>query len=471
MIASRETIHELHQHIALLESCHELARIKVKADPVLEITAITDRVCKSSNGGKALLFESPVDSRFPVATNLFGSQRRVCLALGIDHPDQLTERMSVLLNSISTLDIAHLDHQIAGLPEFSRFSPRAFSNHDPQLDTMEVPDLRLFPFLQSWPGDGSADGYSRYITLGQVFTRHPDSGEQNCGMYGAQLRGATELAIRWKAGSGAVRHLEVHKQRGQGMPVAIALGGSPAATFSAMLPLPGNLDEITFAGFLGSTALETVACRSVPLRVPAGCEVVIEGYVNPGETVIEGPFGNHTGCYSPATVASLMRVTAISHRRDAIIPATVVGPSPMEDCWMAKAWERLLLAFLKRLIPGVSELCFPLEWAFHQSAIISLDNPSPAMVRETAARFWNTVWFSGSRLLIFVDNGVNASDMSGVAWRAINNCEFSCDSFSDGSGQRLALDATGCRAPRQRIVADSGILQRVAERWKEYGLE
>jgi len=165
-----------------------------------------------------------------------------------------------------------------------------------------------------------------------------------------------------------------------------------------------------------------------------------------------------------------MRVTAISHRRDAIIPATVVGPPPMEDCWMARAWERLLLAFLKRLLPAVHGLCFPLEWIFHQSAIISLDNPSPAMVRETAARLWSTPWFSGSRLLIFVDAGVDACDMTGVAWRAINNCDFSCDIFSDGSGKRQALDATGCRTPRQRIVVDSSIVQQVAERWKEYGL-
>ncbi|NVN90429.1 MAG: UbiD family decarboxylase [Desulfuromonadales bacterium] len=461
---------DLQQLIALLDAHNELTRIPVPTDPLLEIAAITDRVCKSFGGGKALLFESPAGSPFPVATNLFGSPRRVCLALGIDHLDRLTERMTQLLDRIPSPDMPSLDRQIADLPEFSRFMPYFSPDPDPQLMAMEPPDLRLLPFLQSWPGDGSACGYPRYITLGHVFTRHPESGLQNCGMYGAQLRGATELALRWKAGSGAARHLEEHRRLGQPMPVAIALGGPPAATFSAMLPLPGELDEITFAGFLGLVALDTVPCRSVPLQVPAGCELVIEGYVHPGETVEEGPFGNHTGCYSPAAIASLMRITAISHRRNAIIPATVVGPPPMEDCWMAKAWERLLLAFLKRLIPGVHELCFPLEWVFHQSAIISLDNPSPAMVRETAARLWNSPWFSGSRLLIFVDAGVDTSSMTGVAWQAINNCYFTRDSFCDGSGKRQALDATGCRTPRQRIVVDSATVQRVAERWKEYGL-
>jgi 4-hydroxy-3-polyprenylbenzoate decarboxylase len=470
MIASKETINNLHQYVAILESHHELVRIPVQTNPILEIAAITDRVCKSPAGGKALLFESPIGSPFPVATNLFGSQRRVCLALGIDHLDRLTERMTALLNRILSPDMTSLDRQIAGLSGFSCFSPRTSSNHDPQLEVMEMPDLRLFPFLQSWPGDGSVDGYPRYITLGQVFTRHPDSGEQNCGMYGAQLRGATELAMRWKAGSGAARHLERFRRRGQPMPVAIALGGAPAASFSAMFPLPGNLDEITFAGFLGSAPLETVACRTVPLQVPTGCEVIIEGYVHPDETVREGPFGNHTGCYSPATVASLMRVTAISHRRNAIIPATIVGPPPMEDCLMAQAWERVLLAFLKRLIPDVHGLCFPLEWVFHQSAIISLENPDRAMVRETAARLWNIPWFSGSRLLIFVDAEVDISDMCGIAWRAINYCEFIHDSFSDSTGNRLALDATGCRVPRLRIEPDWFITQQVAKRWKEYGL-
>lgn len=462
---------DLQQFVALLDAQLELSRITVPTDPLLEIAAITDRVCKSPGGGKALLFESPVGSAFPVATNLFGSPHRVCLALNIDHLDRLTERMTKLLDRIPAPHMTSLDSQIAGLPEFSRFIPLSSPAPDPHLTAMEPPDLRQFPFLQSWSADGSADGYPRYITLGQVITRHPDNGLQNCGMYGAQLRGATELALRWKAGSGAARHLESFRRRGQPMPVAIALGGPPAATFSAMLPLPGDLDEFTFAGFLGMAPLETVACRSVPLRVPAGCEAVIEGYVQPGETVMEGPFGNYSGCYSTTMDASLMRVTAISHRRNAIIPATVVGPPPMEDCWMAKAWERLLLAFLRRLIPAVHEICFPLEWIFHQSAIISLDNPSSAMVRETAARLWTYPWFSAARLLIFVESGVDTARMTDVAWHAINSCEFTHDSFSDASGKRLALDATGCRVPRQRIIADSGIVRRVAGRWNEYGLE
>ena len=463
-------INDLHQFITTLESRGALARISVETDPLLEISAITDRVCKSPTGGSALLFEQPSGAHFPVATNLFGSLARVCLALGVDDLDQLTEHMSSLLKRISSPDLAILDHQIAALPEFSRYAPRISQDHDPWLVEMETPALTPFPFLQTWPGDGAASGHPRYITLPMVFTEDPLSGRPNCGMYGAQICGATELALRWKAGSGAARHLESYRRLGRPMPVAIALGGAPAAIFSAMFSLPGELDEVTFAGFLRGAALDLCACRNVPLKVPAGCEVLVEGYVDPAETVREGPFGNHTGCYSPATDACLMRITAISHRPDAVIPATVVGPPPMEDCWMARAWESVLLAFLRQLFPGVSGICFPLEWVFHQSGIISLESPSPAMVRETATLLWNTPWFSKARLLIFVDAGVTTSDLSGVAWRAINYCEHGNDYYYDSTGTRLALDATVHRESEPVIECDSGVELRVAKRWKEYGL-
>lgn len=462
---------DLRQFITLLESRNELARIKVTTDPVLEIAAITNRVCKQPSGGKALLFEQPCGSGFPVATNLFGSLERVCLALGIAHLDELTDKLSALLDQIPEPELGHLDRQIAALDGFSRFTPHISSSYDPGLTTMDPPDLTLFPFLQAWPADGSASGHSRYITLPLVFSADPSGGTPNCGMYRTQVRGSRELAIQWKAGSGAARHLEACRRRGEPMPVAIALGGDPAVTFSAMFTLPGSLDEMTFAGFLRNSSIEMVACRTVPLAVPAAAEVIIEGYIDPSETVVEGPFGNHTGFYSPAGSAPLLRVTAIRHRLEAVIPATLVGPPPMEDCWMAKAWERLLLAFLRRLVPPVAELHFPLEWIFHQSAIISLDNPAPGMVRETADLLWSTPWFGTARLLVFIDAQADGADLSGVAWRSINLSEFSHDIFFDTSGKRLALDATGCRFPQQRLRGDADVAVRVAQRWREYGLD
>jgi len=461
-------INDLQTYISLLEQRNELSRIHVACDPRLEIAAITNRVCKEPYGGSALLFEQPIGSPFPVATNLFGSLHRTCLALGVADLVRLTAQLTALLDLIPEFDVTRLDRQITALEEFSRFSP--VPGPPCWTEVIAQPDLALFPFLQSWPGDGAADGHARYITLPQVVTADPDGGNPNCGIYRAQVRGRRELALRWKAGSGAARHLEKFRQLGQAMPVAIALGGPPAALFSAMLPLPGDLDELTFAGFLRGSPIEVSACRTVPLRVPATAEVVIEGLVDPAETVLEGPFGNHTGSYSPAGPAALMRVTAISHRPGAIIPTTIVGPPPMEDCWMARAWERLLLAFLRKLVPAVAEIHFPLEWVFHQSAVISLEKPEPAMVRETAARLWGTPWFSDARLIVFVAADAIPSQEREIAWRCINLSDYPDDIFHDSAGHRLALDATGCRLRRPTLLTDPAVEQQVLQRWPEYGI-
>jgi 4-hydroxy-3-polyprenylbenzoate decarboxylase len=459
---------DLHTFINSLESKNELTRITVQVDPLLEIAAVTNRVCKQTDGGRALLFERPAASAFPVATNLFGSPRRTCLALGVDDLSLLTTKLSALLDRIPDFDLTRLDRHIAALEDFARFEPQP----GPPCWTvsMEQPDLTAFPFLQSWPSDGAASGHPRYITLPQVVTANPDGSSPNCGLYRAQVRGERELALRWKAGSGAARHLEEFRRFGKPMPVAIALGGPPAALFSAMLPLPGDLDEMTFAGFLRDEAIGMAACRTVPLRVPATAEVVVEGFVDPSEIVMEGPFGNHTGAYSPAGPAALMRLTAVSHRPGAIVPATLVGPPPMEDCWMAQAWERLLLAFLKKLVPAVVEIHFPLEWVFHQSAVISLENPNPVMVRDVAATLWGTPWFSAARLLVFVAGDATPADASLVAWNSINLADFGHDLFHDPSRRRAALDATGSRLPRRALQADPATVLKVNQRWQEYGI-
>ncbi|BCS51747.1 UbiD family decarboxylase [Geobacter sp. SVR] len=463
---SQPPLDDLRNFVGLLESRNELVRIRVETDPLLEIAAITDRMCKQP-GGHALLFERPSGSLFPVATNLFGSRQRVELALGGGSLERLTDRMSNLLSQIPQLHLPHLDGQISVLPDFARYAPVAGAAAD--LVAMGEPDLARFPFLQVWPNDGAASGHPRYLTLPLVFSTDPEHGTPNCGMYRCQVRGHSELAIRWSSGSGAARHLEAFRRRGKRMPVAICVGGPPAVIFSALMPLPGHLDEMTFAGFLAAEAVSLSPCRTVPLRVPASAELVIEGFIDPEETVTEGPYGNHTGCYSPAGPAPLLRITAISHRPGAVIPATVVGPPPMEDCWMAKAWERVLAAFLRRLIPAVSDIHFPLEWIFHQSAIISLVNPLPGMVRETAEQLWALPWFNAARMLIFTDAEAGREDFSGAAWHSINLAEYSRDLLHDADGRRWALDATGCREGRSRVVPDAVVADQVTRRWREYG--
>ncbi len=460
----------LHQLISRFETSGDLTRITVPVDPVLEIPAITNRICKEPDGGAALLFEHPAGSQFPVATNLFGSRERVCRALGVSNLDELTGLLSALLERIPDPDASCFDRQLDALPEFSRFAPHEAMEADPALIPMNPPDLACFPFLQGWPDDGAADGHPRYITLPQVVTADPDGGTYNCGVYRVQIRGGCEAAIQWKAGSGAARHAGLYRLAGRAMPVAITLGGDPAALFSAMFPLPGDLDELTFAGFLRGAPLMTTPCRSVPLRVPAGAEVVIEGYVEPGETAVEGPFGNHTGFYAPAAPAALMRVTAISYRKDAVIPATVVGPPPMEDCWMAQAWERLQLAFLRKLEPAITDIRYPLEWIFQQSAVISLEKPHPGMVRNISARLWALPWFRAARVLLFVSAGPEKVELSHIAWRAINVTEFTDDIYHDKATGRVAVDATGTRAPRPEVSYSAETAALVDRRWKEYGI-
>lgn len=464
-------ITSLNEFIARLEAGGELTRVTASVDPVLEIAAITDRVCKKPDGGTALLFEHPAGSGFSVATNLFGSVKRVCLALGVSDLSELTTRLHALLDRIPGFDLHDLDRRLALLPDFSRFAPHAATGSDPALISMNAPDVTRFPFLQNWPDDGSAAGHARYITLPQVITADPDGGTPNCGVYRVQLRGEREAAIQWKAGSGAARHAEAFRQRGEVMPVAIVLGSDPALLFSAMFPLPGELDELTFAGFLRRAPLETTLCQSVPLRVPAGAEVVIEGYVNPAESVIEGPFGNHTGYYAPAAPAAVMRITAIRHRMNAVIPATVVGRPPMEDCWMAQAWERLLLALLQKEMPRIKNIHFPNEWVFHQSAIISLEKPQPGMVRNILERLWTLPWFASARIILFVAESTGRPTLSSAAWKAVNTSNGADDIILDGATGRCAVDATGCRDLRQEVIFAPEALNLVARRWEEYGIE
>lgn len=455
--------------IASLDSS-ELSRITVPVDPKLEIAAITRRVCTEPAGGRALLFTHPRGRNFAVVTNLFGSEQRLCRALGIDTFDVLTERMAQLLVQLTEPEADSLDRQLTGLPDFRRFRPLHNAGNDADLVTMTEPDLRRFPFLHNWPADGSADGHPDYITLAQVMTVAPDGSSPNCGLYRVQVRGVGEAALQWKPGSGAARHAQLYRAARMPMPVAIVLGGDPALLCSAMFPLPGNLDEVTFAGFLRGAPLATVACHSVPLRVPLGAEVVIEGYVEPGATVIEGPFGNHSGYYAPAASAALFRVTKIRHRPAAIIPATVVGPPPMEDCWMARAWERLLLGFLRALIPAIHEIHVPLEWAFHQSAVIFLENPQPGMVGDIVERVWALPWFAAARLLIFTDAESEVPNLSYALWRGINVTDISRDVYCDKESGRLALDATGTAQTRSPVQDSKECSELVDRRWKEYGL-
>ncbi|MBI5142155.1 MAG: UbiD family decarboxylase [Nitrospirae bacterium] len=432
---------DIRDFIALLESRGQLHRVAAEVDPALEIAEITDRVSKQPDGGKALLFERVRGSAFPAATNLFGSPQRMRLALG------------------GIYEQFHLP------PDLREFAPVDVANPPcREVVERENPDLAIFPSLKLMPEDGSP-----FITLPLVFTKDPETGAQNCGMYRVQIHDGKAATIRWLPGSGGARHCEKYATRGERMPVAVAVGGPPALIVAACAPLPDEVDEIAFAGFMRGEAVETAKCLTCDLTVPANAELVIEGYVDPGETRLEGPFGNHTGYYSPAAPAPVFHVTCISHRRNAIIPATVVGRPPVEDCHMAEAVGRLMLPFLRREFPEIADLRFIREGIFHGCAALSVNGLSGGF-----EAFIRRVWSSDgilrrSKLLVVVNTDVDAADISCVTWRVFNNANWKRDVLIDETGGRMAVDAT--RKPDGRVEARMSEEMRaiVSARWEEYG--
>lgn len=327
---------------------------------------------------------------------------------------------------------------------------------------MEPADLRRLPALHCWPGDGG-----RFLTQPLVFTRDPDSGQSNCGMYRVQLYGSDQATLRWRPGSGGARHLAAWEKRGRPMPVAIAMGGDPATIYAASAPLPEDADELALAGLLRRRPLAMVPCRTSDLEVPAQAEYVIEGLVHPGQTRQEGPFGNHRGCYDATASAALLQVTSISHRRNPLFPATVAGPPPMESGYLAQLSERLLLALLQADFPAIVDIHMPLETIFHGVTLLAVRSERDGEVAELTRALWRQKPFDKARLLVFFDAETDLRDARGCFWRAVNRMRPERDLLRDG--ERLAIDAT--RLPGQPLVGDPTVDQLLDRRWAEYDLE
>lgn len=456
----------------------ELHGVKVEVDPDLEIAMIADRVCKMPEGGKALFFERVKGSVFPLAVNIFGSSRRMCLALETETLEDLSRRM---------------DEFLAGLPasaacEWWRhlgFEPRMIVDAPCREIVDYFPDLEVYPFLKSWPKDSG-----RAMTLPLVFSEDPETGLANCGMYRVQVLGRTGAAIHWAPESGGGRHRVKYRERGERMPVAIALGGDPSLVFSASLPLPKTVDEMQFAGFLRKSPMEVVRCLTSSLIVPANAEMIIEGYIEEGEAISGSVFGNHTGFYAPAADAPVMRITCVTRRKCPVLQATVVGRPPMEDCWLAKAAERLLLPFIRRELPEVADINLPLEWIFHNSAVVSVNKAFPGHGGEIIHKLRNSGWLRNSRILVIVDEDCDVKDLSRVAWRVMNFVDWQRDltisgrkaeraassSMLPGSGTFLGIDATRKRSEERagsewpaEISMDEDMVRLVEGRWRDYG--
>jgi 4-hydroxy-3-polyprenylbenzoate decarboxylase len=450
------------EFLGRLTDLGELCRVSVEVDPDLEIAAITDRMSKEPDGGTALLFEQVKGSCFPVATNLFGSAQRMAAALDLDDLKGLTRRMESLLATVPEKSLAGKLTGLKDAPALTRFTP--FLETDPPCQEMvsHDPDLRGFPFLRLWPEDTGSS-----LTLPLVCTRDLESGEANCGMYRVGIFSGDRVGIHWQRGSGGARHWLKYQQAGKRMPVAVALGGAPAITLVAAMPLPEQLDELQFAGFIAGQPLAVASCLTGELHVPAGAELVLEGYIDPGDMEEGGAFGNHTGSYVPVGEVPVMRVTCITRRREMICPATVIGPPPMEDCYLAKAAERLLLPLSRVAIPSLVDINLPFAGIFHGCAIVSIRKESASQPQEVLAALWKEGWLHKSRMMVIVDADVAVADPERVAWTVVNHADWTRDLVVHGN--RLGIDATRKAVPgRREICPDEAVTELVKRRWTEY---
>jgi 4-hydroxy-3-polyprenylbenzoate decarboxylase len=437
-----------------LDGAGELRSITAEVNPHLEVAEIACRVAGAGGDGPALLFRRVAGSPFPLAVNLFGSDRRLAWALGLSDLAEL-EAMGRRL--------AADEHALAP------FAPRTVEN-PPCQEVMEEPDLWLLPFIRSWEGDGgpAVDGY---LTLPVVISRDPESGKLNCGMYRGSRQGRNRLGLAWRSSSGAARHAAAWHGRGEPMPVAVVLGGPPPLIYAATVPLPEGIDEMAFAGFIAGAPLE-VARTENGLLVPAGADLVLEGHVHPGDWGDEGRFGNHTGRYVSAGCVPLMTVTRISRSRTPLIPATITGPPPTENRCFARATERLMLPFLQTVLPAVTDCTFLPGGEYHGAAVVAVSDPE-ASCDQMARVLRHTPWLAGSRLLVFVDAGPECRDHRRLFWRLMNclGPSIAIERLEAGEAQgSMMIDAR--RAPAEKrdgVGRPASVAELVERRWLEYG--
>ena len=423
----------LQQFINALEKSGELVRIKSYVDPHLEMAEITDRVSKTANGGKALLFEN-TGYDFPVLMNAYGSEKRICLALGIAHLDDIAKEIESLFKLLTKPKESILD-KISLLPKLGQFAswmPKVRTGKgDCQEIIMQEPDLTKLPIITCWPKDGGP-----FITLPIIHTKDPNTGSRNVGMYRMQLFDKTLTGMHWHKNKVSAKHFNEYKKLGKRMPVAVALGGDPVYAYSATAPLPENVDEYMLAGFIRKKNVELVKCITQPeLEVPADADIIIEGYVEPNEELIwEGPFGDHTGYYSLPDWYPRFHVTAITHRRNAVYPATIVGIPPQEDAWLGKATERIFLAPIKMtMVPEIVDMDMPVEGVFHNLVITQIKKEYAGQGQKVMNAMWGAGQMMFNKILVLVDEHVRIQDYEALAKYVFENLDPSSDIyFSQG---------------------------------------
>lgn len=412
----------LRAFIEALDSAGELVRIKTFVDPVLEIAEITDRVSKTPDRNKALLFEN-TGTGFPLLINGMGNEKRMCMALGVNDLDDVAKDIEDLLKKFATPKNGMLE-KLAMLPQLSKFAswmPKVVTGKGACQEVVitDNPDLALLPIIKCWPKDGG-----RFITLPAIHTKEPHSGVRNIGMYRMQVFGPTLTGMHWHKHKVSARHYNEYKKLNKRMPVAVALGGDPVYTYSATAPLPENVDEYMLAGFLRKKRVELVKCITQPeIEVPADADFIIEGYVDPDEEMIwEGPFGDHTGYYSLPDWYPRFHVTAITHRKDAVYPATIVGIPPQEDAWIGKATERIFLAPIKMtMVPEIKDMNMPVEGVFHNLVITSINKEYAGQGQKVMNAMWGAGQMMFNKILVMTDGNVDINDYLKTTQYVFNN--------------------------------------------------
>ncbi len=402
----------LQAFIQTLEQSGELIRIKEYVSPYLQISEIADRMSK--HNGKALLFENN-GTEFPLLINSMGTEKRMCMALGVKTLDDTARQIEELMAGLMSPRDSFFS-KLALLPtlaEVAAFMPHHKKGRGAcQEVVMDKPDLTKLPVLTCWPHDGGP-----FITLPVVHTRHPETGVRNVGMYRMQVFEPDKTGMHWHLHKNSAAHYREYKRLGLKMPVAVALGGDPAYTYCATAPLPENMDEYLLAGFLRKKKVELVKCLTSDIEVPADADFVIEGYVDPAEDLIfEGPFGDHTGFYSLADYYPVFHVTCITHRKQAIYPTTIVGIPPQEDKWLGKATERIFLPLIKlSLLPEIVDMVMPDEGVFHNIVLVKINKTYPGQAQKVMNSLWGAGQMMFNKILVVTDADIDLNDSCAVA--------------------------------------------------------
>lgn len=465
------------EFIDALDNAGELLRIKAYVDPKLEIAEITDRISKSGNGGKALLFEN-TGYDFPVLMNAYGSEKRMCMALGVNHLDDVAKEIESLFHLLSSPKESIIDKLklLPKLGQFASWMPKVKKGRgECQEVVMENPDMTKLPVITCWPKDGGP-----FVTLPVIHTKDPTTNSRNVGMYRMQVFGPVLTGMHWHKHKVSAKHFTEYKKLNKRMPVAVALGGDPVYAYSATAPLPENVDEYMLAGFLRKKKVELVKCISQPdVEVPADADFIIEGYVDPNDELIwEGPFGDHTGYYSLPDWYPKFHITAITHKKNAFYPATIVGIPPQEDAWLGKATERIFLAPIKMtMVPEITDMDMPIEGVFHNLVITKIKKDYAGQGQKVMNAMWGAGQMMFNKILVLADEGVKIQDYGSLAKYVFNNLNPATDIYFStgpmdvldhscskmGFGGKMCIDGTAKKEEETDDSFDPGIFNQEPE--------